>query len=90
MTLCHDNLSYTLKCGVISTLLYSHINNITTFTNWIRTLLDNNNMNIHNLSKADLLTLKYELTQYKLGNITTEQLSPELTEILNAVKQITN
>ena len=47
-------------------------------------------MNIHNLSKADLLTLKYELTQYKLGDITTEELSPELTEILNAVKQITN
>jgi O-phosphoseryl-tRNA(Cys) synthetase len=46
-------------------------------------------MNIHNLSKIDLLTLKNELTQYKLGNITTEQLSPELTEILNAVKQVT-
>jgi len=46
-------------------------------------------MNIHNLSKIDLLTLKSELTQYKLGNITTEQLSPELTEILDAVKQVT-
>jgi hypothetical protein len=47
-------------------------------------------MNIHNLSKADLLILKHELTQYKLGNITTAELSPELTEILNAVKQATN
>ena len=46
-------------------------------------------MNIHNLSKSDLILLKYELTQYKLGNITTEELSPELTEILNAVKQVT-
>jgi len=46
-------------------------------------------MNIHNLSKDDLMLLKYELTQYKVGNITTEQLSPELTEILDAVKQVT-
>ena len=46
-------------------------------------------MNIHNLSKIDLLTLKSELTQYKLGNITTAELSPELTEILDAVKQVT-
>ena len=46
-------------------------------------------MNIHNLSKDDLILLKYELTQYKLGNITTEELSPELTEILDAVKQFT-
>ena len=46
-------------------------------------------MNIHNLSKDDLILLKYELTQYKVGNITTEQLSQELTEILNAVKQVT-
>jgi len=50
---------------------------------------NNKQMNIHNLSKIDLLTLKNELTQYKLGNITTEQLSPELTEILDAVKQVT-
>ena len=46
-------------------------------------------MNLHNLSKSDLILLKYELTQYKLGNITTEQLSPELTEILDAVKKVT-
>ena len=46
-------------------------------------------MNIRNLSKDDLILLKYELTQYKVGNITTDELSPELTEILNAVKQIT-
>ena len=46
-------------------------------------------MNLHNLSKSDLILLKYELTQYKLGNITTEHLSPELTEILDAVKKVT-
>ena len=46
-------------------------------------------MNIHNLSKSDLTTLIAELNQYKSGNITTAELSPELTEILNAVKQVT-
>ena len=46
-------------------------------------------MNIHNLSKSDLTTLIAELNQYKLRNITTAELSPELTEILNAVEQFT-
>ena len=46
-------------------------------------------MNIHNLSKSDLTTLIAELNQYKSGNITTAELSTELTEILNAVEQFT-
>jgi len=46
-------------------------------------------MNIHNLSKEDLHALIAELNQYKAGNVTTEELSTELTEILNAVVQVT-
>ena len=47
------------------------------------------NMNIHNLSKSDLFHLIAELKLYKSGFLSTEELSSELTEILNAVKQIT-
>ena len=46
-------------------------------------------MDIHNLSKADILSLIDELNQYKLGNVTTEGLSQALTETLDAVKKLT-
>ena len=46
-------------------------------------------MDIHNLSKDDLQLLIIELHQYKYGMVTTEDLSESLTEILDAVKQVT-
>jgi hypothetical protein len=50
-------------------------------------------MNTHNLTKRDLLALMQELKQSysnpRIGNITNAELSPELTEILSAVKQVT-
>ena len=46
-------------------------------------------MNIHNLSREDILALLQELEQLKLSNITEKELSIELVEILNVVKQIT-
>jgi hypothetical protein len=99
MTVCHDILSYSDRSGGISLTIYSHINNVTTFTMQIRHKLDNNNMNLKQIKLlVDELNNTREtsiVSQREINAFTNRYLSCEfsiytLDNVANILRSVEN